>query len=208
MRFIERLREIPVANSRQLGRITFGRIYDGKLATDDPDQRLDPSQLDAALRDTPEEERQALYQAAQDTMEDLRGTEAALQVNVSAVQLPNFSELKTVLGMIQEILAPYVAHAATAATSADVAAGSSAGTSGSASAPAAASVPGRISSRQDVLRALEQIRNYYKQHEPASPIPLIVHRLERMVPMTFLEIMNEIAPDGVTQVTTIVGPQP
>src|SRR5947209_15550035 len=35
MRFIERLREIPVANSRQLGRIAFGRIYDGKMGAED-----------------------------------------------------------------------------------------------------------------------------------------------------------------------------
>lgn len=204
MRFIERLREIPVANSRQLGRITLGRIYDAKMATDDPAQRVDPSQLEAALRDTADEERQALYQASQQTLEDLRGVEAALQVHVSAVQLPNFSDLKTALGLIQETLAPYVAHAATSAANSNVAPGAPAT---AAAAGAAASVPGRISSRQDVLRALEQIRNYYKQHEPASPIPLIVHRLERMVPMTFLEIMNEIAPDGVSQVTTVVGPQ-
>ncbi len=211
MRFIERLREVPLTDSRQVGRFPFGRIYDGKMATDDPAQRLDPAQLDAAFRDTPPEKREALYRAAKESFDHLRGIEAALQIHVSAVQLPNFVELKAALASIQEIIAPYVAQVQATGSGA-VADGSpaqdAAPHSGGAQVSSGPAIPGRISNRQDVLRALEQIRGYYQQHEPASPIPLLVRRVERMVPMSFLEIMNEIAPDGVNQVTTIVGPQP
>jgi type VI secretion system protein ImpA len=139
-----------------------------------------------------------------ETLENVRGIEAALQTHVSAVQLPNFSDLKNTLSSMLEILAPHVAHAAGPSPGIETSPGPTTAGAKNDSAP---STPGRISSRQDVLRALEQIRQYYKQHEPASPIPLMVHRLERMVPMTFLEIMTEIAPDGVNQVTTIIGPQ-
>jgi type VI secretion system protein ImpA len=52
-----------------------------------------------------------------------------------------------------------------------------------------------------------QVRSFYAKHEPASPIPLLIHRIERMVPMTFLESLQEMAPDSIKEVTNIVGPQ-
>lgn len=207
MRFIERIRDIPLTNSPQLGKIPFGKIIDGKRALDDPAQRVDPAQVDAALRDTPAEHRAGLYQAALDTLDHIKGIETALKGNVSPAQLPNFGDLKTALTEMRDILAPHVesavAPSATTTTATDAPAAD-----GGAARPAGPYTPGKISNRQDVLKALEQIRTYYQQNEPASPIPLMIRRLERMVPMTFIEIMNEIAPDGMNQVTTIIGQQP
>ncbi|MEM9319493.1 MAG: type VI secretion system ImpA family N-terminal domain-containing protein [Pseudomonadota bacterium] len=65
------------------------------------------------------------------------------------------------------------------------------------SAPAAGgSLPGRLNSRADVEKALDLVLEFYNRNEPASPIPHIVARIRRMVPMDFLELMNEIAPSG------------
>lgn len=63
-----------------------------------------------------------------------------------------------------------------------------------------------IASREDVLRTLERLVQYYRQHEPSSPIPILLERAKRLVPMSFLEILQDLAPDGVAQMAVIRGP--
>ncbi|MEO6598867.1 MAG: type VI secretion system protein TssA [Polyangiaceae bacterium] len=64
---------------------------------------------------------------------------------------------------------------------------------------------GAIRSREDVVRALDRICEYYAAFEPSSPLPLLLKRSKRLVSMSFLDIMREIAPDGVSQVESIAG---
>jgi type VI secretion system protein ImpA len=62
-----------------------------------------------------------------------------------------------------------------------------------------------ILSREDVVRALEKIAAYYQRNEPSSPVPLLLERCKRLVTMSFLEILNELAPDGLKQVELATG---
>jgi type VI secretion system protein ImpA len=41
--------------------------------------------------------------------------------------------------------------------------------------------------------------------EPASPIPLLARRMRRMVPMDFLELMEEVAPSGMKEFKSVAG---
>jgi type VI secretion system protein ImpA len=80
------------------------------------------------------------------------------------------------------------------------------GGAGGPEAPLAAGSPsGEIRTRGDVVRALERISAYYAKHEPSSPIPLLVERRKRLVTMGFLDIIRELAPDGVRQIETLSG---
>ena len=75
-------------------------------------------------------------------------------------------------------------------------------------APVAASargLSGDIVSREDVVRALDKISSYFERHEPSSPIPLLVERCKRLVSMSFLEIVSDLAPDGLKQAHLVVG---
>ena len=67
---------------------------------------------------------------------------------------------------------------------------------------------GGVGSRQDVIRALDLICDYYAKHEPASPVPLLARRAKRLVTMDFMEIMNDLAPDGLNQIELIKGHDP
>jgi type VI secretion system protein ImpA len=69
-----------------------------------------------------------------------------------------------------------------------------------------AAISGDIGSRDDVLRMLDKLVGYYTRHEPSSPIPILLERARRLVPMNFFEIMQDLAPDGVAQLTVIRGP--
>lgn len=72
----------------------------------------------------------------------------------------------------------------------------------------ATEINGDINSRDEVLRMLEKICAYYRRCEPSSPVPLLLERARRLVPKNFLEIMEDLAPEGMAQLTVISGPQP
>lgn len=80
------------------------------------------------------------------------------------------------------------------------------------SAPAAAApavngayVPGQINSRRDVERCLDLVIDFYERTEPSSPIPHLARRMRKMVPMNFMQLMEEIAPSGLKEFRGVAG---
>ena len=67
------------------------------------------------------------------------------------------------------------------------------------------SVPGTISTRKDVEKYLDMIIAFYERTEPSSPIPHLARRMRRMVPMDFMELMNEVAPSGLKEFRNAAG---
>ncbi|GAA0293501.1 type VI secretion system protein TssA [Rhodovulum strictum] len=63
----------------------------------------------------------------------------------------------------------------------------------------------QINSREDVERALDLIIAFYERTEPSSPIPHLARRLRRMVPMDFMELMEEVAPGGLKDFRAMAG---
>lgn len=62
-----------------------------------------------------------------------------------------------------------------------------------------------VNNRQDVLRALARIGDYYARHEPGSPVPMLLQRVERLVPMDFIEIIEELAPGALPDIQQLRG---
>ncbi|MDB4988985.1 MAG: hypothetical protein JWN04_4163 [Myxococcaceae bacterium] len=62
-----------------------------------------------------------------------------------------------------------------------------------------------LSSREDVLRVLDKISQYYERYEPSSPVPLLIDRAKRLVPMNFRDIIKDLADKGLPQIEAIVG---
>ncbi|MFO1065046.1 MAG: type VI secretion system protein TssA [Pirellulales bacterium] len=58
----------------------------------------------------------------------------------------------------------------------------------------------RITSREQATSVLDSVCEYFEQHEPASPVPLVLQRAKRMIPMSFVDILRELAPEGLPQV--------
>jgi len=69
-------------------------------------------------------------------------------------------------------------------------------------------ISGEISSRDDAIRMLDKICAYYTEHEPASPVPLLLLRAQRLAKMSFLELMRDMAPDSLSQIYAISGSPP
>ena len=63
---------------------------------------------------------------------------------------------------------------------------------------------GEITTRVDALRLLDLVCRYYQRYEPSSPLPLLIERARALAEKNFLDILRELAPDGLTQAQTII----
>jgi len=64
---------------------------------------------------------------------------------------------------------------------------------------------GEITSREDVLRALDKICEYYNRYEPSSPLPLLLTRAKRLATRSFLDIIRDLTPDSLSQAESLGG---
>ncbi|WP_420227958.1 ImpA family type VI secretion system protein, partial [Pseudomonas aeruginosa] len=66
---------------------------------------------------------------------------------------------------------------------------------------------GEIANREDVLRQLDRLLEYYVRHEPSSPVPVLLKRAKTLVTADFAEIVRNLIPDGISQFETLRGPE-
>ncbi|WP_179283427.1 type VI secretion system protein TssA [Bordetella genomosp. 9] len=65
-----------------------------------------------------------------------------------------------------------------------------------------------IRGRDDVARLLDRICEYYAQQEPGSPVPVLLQRAKGLIPMNFIELMSELAPQGSAEIGILLGIRP
>jgi len=65
----------------------------------------------------------------------------------------------------------------------------------------------RVENRRDVVTILDELCAYYDRNEPSSPVPLLLQRTRQLVEMDFVDIVRNLAPDGLADVSRWVGSQ-
>jgi type VI secretion system protein ImpA len=55
------------------------------------------------------------------------------------------------------------------------------------------------------MRRLDEVCDYYARCEPSSPVPLLLRRAQRLVGKTFLDLLRDLAPGGVSEMEVISG---
>lgn len=63
----------------------------------------------------------------------------------------------------------------------------------------------QITSRAEAQLLLEKAKQYFAQHEPSHPAPLMIERVQRLIALDFMDIIRDLAPDGVHQLENIFG---
>ena len=66
---------------------------------------------------------------------------------------------------------------------------------------------GALRSRADAARDLERVAAWLERHEPSHPAPLLIRRALRLMDMSFIDIIRDMASNGLDQVETIAGPR-
>jgi type VI secretion system protein ImpA len=186
--------------------------------------------IDAAFGHCPVEQLEETVAAVRDTVESVVVIETFMAEKVGAVQTISLEDLAGVLRQIQHILQGRLAErgrdmdadsASNGGNGVDMATASDRGPmsyspgSGGASASAQSSQGagrqpfrgGEISSRNEVVRALDAVCGYYERHEPSSPVPILLRRAQRLVSMNFVDIMRDLAPSAMSDIEKIRGPE-
>jgi len=199
MAVIDGLRKTPLVASRQHGRFALRHmdIAAGTISPSGSETKPSEAQINAAFAEMETEQLQALsvriaaalvaVKAIADKMSGAAGAEAA----------PEFGPLTQVLGRIARVLE--VQLAMRAGSSGDASASSTALTASGTIAV------GAIGSRQDAIRALDAVAEFFRRNEPSSPVPMFCDRAKRLVSKDFLEVLADVAPDGVAQARLMGG---
>ncbi|MDE2502788.1 MAG: type VI secretion system protein TssA, partial [Burkholderiales bacterium] len=74
-------------------------------------------------------------------------------------------------------------------------------------APVAVAAPavGAIHSRDDAIRELDRVSHWIERNEPGHPAPLLIRRAARLMNKSFVELVRDLAPNGLDQVAVIAG---
>jgi type VI secretion system protein ImpA len=200
-----------VVASRSVGRFSIKDIEIASGEAPPPATGEAPSlaTIEAAVMDCDLAALTATVAALQACRESLAGLEAAIVAQVSAADAPNFGKLPAMLRKAEMFLGAKLAERAPATPGADGAGagavnGEAAGAGrGGGAAPRA--FAGAVTSRDDVVKALDAICTYYAKHEPSSPIPIFMERCKRMVMMSFVDIVKELVPDAVSKLDVLRG---
>ena len=107
----------------------------------------------------------------------------------SGSSAPNFDDL--IIG-VKELRAGYVSFAGL-----DIVEEDSDGVGNASGGGSVQSFSGKIQSREDVVKALTEIENYYNLAEPGHPVKVALARMRSWVKKDFMEILQDIVPDSV-----------
>ena len=132
------------------------------------------------------------------------GDIAALVERVGADRAVDFAPLLGLLGLVQQVCAR-VAPAPAQATQAG-AGGAERGVDADRLAPQTEEgMSGEIRNRDDALRMLDTVIEYFERNEPTNPAPLLIRRARRLVSMNFVDIIRDMAPESLKQIESIAG---
>lgn len=148
------------------------------------------------------------------------GQQNGAQLALDALQMLDSAMVKQIgeehaidLAPLTRILRPiavfYAAEAAPAIEASQLPVGSSHDGDSSAQ-PSHTKASSRIgvTSREDVVQALDEVCAYLEVAEPTNPAPLLLRRAQRLLQMSFVDIVREMAPEGMGSLDKVLGPFP
>jgi type VI secretion system protein ImpA len=216
---LQALRGAPLIVSRQLGPVTLRAL---EAAAARPATKPEDAKTAASPANAPPT--MATLEAAfqEVAVETLAQSCAALaQCVVQARALadswaerlptggPDFTEFRRVLAQAEQAAKSRWGQRQAAAGPAAPAAPAVATPGVTASSPQTVEPPagltGEVRSRDDVVRAIDAICAYYGRAEPSSPLPLMLQRCRRLVPMSFTDILKELLPESIANLQKIAG---
>jgi type VI secretion system protein ImpA len=130
----------------------------------------------------------------------LRRSDALLMEKGGVEGSVDFKPAYTLIAEMRQALAAFYITPAAAAAPGDTSPAVQAGAEGG--------PRGALNSREDVIRALDAVIGYYQRKEPSSPLLPILERAKTWVPMTFLDLLADIAPDSLGEARRVLSQRP
>jgi type VI secretion system protein ImpA len=205
---VRTMRMLPLANSRRMG--SYG-LRDYEIATGalpkpgDVENVADMATIEAAFLDMDGSELEATAAGAAAALEAVDGLDTALSLAVGAATSADLTPLRATLKTIHTMLQQQLGRRGLGSGEAAVADGGAGDGGMAAGTGVMPAMSGPIQGREDVIRTLDQITDWYAKYEPSSPVPLLLQRAKRLVNKNFLEAIQDLTPSGVTEIQTIAG---
>jgi len=229
-RVLRVLRDLPLVVSARAGKVSWRDIGISIGAIEPPDDRdkLTEATIRGAFTDADSGRLAELREALTSAIADTIAIPAAFDEQAGYGTGPDLSELTKLLRDMSRYIDRYAPAAETTEAEAEVAEdgdgdgevaegdtddAESGAEDGSESAPArpgkrrggSAASLGPVTTRADAIRLLDLAIAYYERYEPSSPLPLLIGRARRMADKNFLDILRDMAPEGVDSAQRLFG---
>jgi type VI secretion system protein ImpA len=173
-------------------------------------QSVDPNLITGELMNIPLEALEAQAAVVREIQETLRGICAEADEKMAGGNSLDMSSLSREIDRLGKLYAGCLSAAGGGGSEAGEAADAGASETGG-EAPAGFGQQAvnlgsyKPATRADALLLLRKSSEYFQQHEPNSPIPLLVNRALRFSEMNFIELIEDIVPDALSRGREIMG---
>jgi type VI secretion system protein ImpA len=204
------LYEAGVGNARGVGpiRVRDIAIAHNALAAVGTDNSYSQAQIQGGL--------EAIHADAPQVLQILSGLpaqvarlQALLNERTGRGDAIDLGPLRAVANVLGKACAGVIGAATAADDAAATAHAADGDTAGDPAAPARSSsaARGEIQSRQDALQMLDRVIRYLEHVEPGNPAPLLIARAKKLIGVSFLQIMADLAPNAIDTIETVTGKQ-
>ncbi len=225
-RVLRVLRDLPLVASARAGKISWRDIGISTGAIEPPDDRdkLTEATIRGAFTDADADRIAELREALTAAIADTTAIPAAFDEQAGYGTGPDLSELTKILREMSRYIERYAPQAeaqeedAPEDAAAEDADGEAAADDDDAGGDAeegtarparrrggSAASLGPVTTRADAVRLLDLAIAYYERYEPSSPLPLLIGRARRMADKNFLDILRDMAPEGVESAQRLFG---
>jgi type VI secretion system protein ImpA len=196
---INAVKSAPIVKSRAFGPVSFRDIEAGAVRQSDGTNGA--ASIDASFQDIPAAELMQAAASLARCVAEAKALDEAWATHLGDGAGPDMGDFQRALWQVHEA----VRVRAAAAEAANAVPADEPGAPANGAGTGAGPLRGEPRSREDVIRAIDAICSYYSRFEPSSPVPLLLQRCKRLVTMSFLDIVKDMLPDGLSNIETIAG---
>ena len=190
------LRAAFIAESRKVGRFTVRdiEVLDGKVPPAAGATAPTAELLREAIRDTELATENLRLESCREALADLKAIQDIFRKH-QGILYPEFPVGEKLLGRAQALLGDALGFES-AADGEPAADGEAQGGDGA---------PGKLKTRADARRVLESVCDFLERTEPAHPAPILIRRAARLLDLSFVDIIRDLAPEAAGTIENLGG---
>ncbi len=196
--FINPLRRIRILKHPRLGEYS-GEDFERFRAGGDSEDGY--GMFRAALEDVGQEGLDEIAQRLDAIVDGLKRADLVLTTNAEGGGATNFQPTYEALAQMKRAVLAFGSAPAAEEEEADSSFASGGEGGGASTGPR---IAGKVDSREDVLRALDAITDYYRRKEPAHPMIMLLNRAREWVGLDFMAILEDIAPGSLDEARNVL----
>ncbi|MCA9185281.1 MAG: type VI secretion system protein TssA [Planctomycetales bacterium] len=205
---LELLRRSPIVASRTVGKFSYRDylVATGELSAGlDEESPPEMSVINAAFMDVDIDDLQAMANAITESIATAKNIEDTVTDKVGVGNATSLAPLVELLSELSRVYKDQLNRRGVGGDDVDDSTEEVGTGPVDGDGVPGARISGNIASREDVVRMLDKAVEYYQRYEPSSPLPLILTRAKRLANADFLEIIRDLAPEGLSQAEAIRG---